>query len=327
MKLLLFLLLMFNISSYASNEINLSHSRLIQLATQLKSAQADSALKYDFSYLALLEMYNSYQHELYVSLEKQPGNLKKQAKLRHWRYAVQSYLKNLDHIFFQLDSGKPWDFWVNQQDKIIILIEGEQPVIISGPNNGANQQIESNIVEIFCRQYDCQPYFRQTETEMDKAALANKNKLLSQKPAILPAIDAQSSGLWSLKSNSQVYFISSNGIIFSFLTIKNRSSKENWALEIANEFDLLLSQFKTIQKKGFIIHWPSIKLEDLPVTDRAYKLIINNNNDFIKINIPLLAHNQEIFVQLMPEIQALVEKNKSLSITIMHAEKLFQEHL
>ena len=310
MKLLLFLLLILNISSYASNEINLSHSRLMQLATQLKSAETDSALKYDFSYIALLEMYNSYQHELYVSLEKQPDNLKKQAKLRHWRYAVQSYLKNLDHIFFQLDSGKPWDFWVNQQDKIIILIEGEQPVIISGPNKGANQQIESNIVEIFCRQYDCKPYFDQTfgqtETKMDKAAI---------------------SGLWSLKSNSQVYFISSNGIIFNFLNIKNRSSKENWALEIANEFDLLISQFKTIQKKGLIIHWPSLKLEDLPVTDRAYKLIINNNNDFIKINTPVLAHKQAIFAQLMPKIQAVVEKNKSLSITIMHAEKLFQDHL
>ena len=317
MRLLFFFLLMFNISSYASNEINLTRSKLIQLATQLKAA--DSALKYDFTYIALTEMYDSYQRELLRSLENQPANLKKSKKIRHWRYATQSYLEILDHAFFQLDSGKPWEFWITKQDKIIILIEGEQPVIISGPNNGANKQIEHNIVEIFCLQYDCEPYFEQTL--INKIILPNENDFISE---ALTSYD-QISGLWSLKNNSQVDFICSNGISFRFLTIKNRIEKEHWALEIANELDLLISQFMTIREKGLIIHWSSLKIVDLPVTDQAYKVIINND-DFIKLNIPNLAHHEGIFTRLIPKIQAIVQKNNSPDITILHAEQLFQDH-
>ncbi|MCU7939966.1 MAG: hypothetical protein KZQ64_05385 [gamma proteobacterium symbiont of Bathyaustriella thionipta] len=76
-----------------ASEINLTRSKLVQLALHLEVA--DNEKQYDFSRLALLEMYNTYQYELERSFTHLPETIKNRSKLRYWRYATQSYLETI----------------------------------------------------------------------------------------------------------------------------------------------------------------------------------------------------------------------------------------
>ncbi|NOQ78483.1 MAG: hypothetical protein GQ546_03685, partial [Gammaproteobacteria bacterium] len=151
--------IIFSNSSVYASEINLSRSKLVQLALHLEVA--DKQKQYDFSRIALIEMYHTYQYELQRSLTHLGKTLKKRAKVRSWRFATQSYLETINNYLYLMDSGSDFSFFISKQNKIFLII-GDVPVIITGPNSGADKQIEKNIVEQFCLQYDCREYFEKT---------------------------------------------------------------------------------------------------------------------------------------------------------------------
>ncbi len=318
---------------FASNEISFTRSRLIQLALHLEAA--DPELKYEFSRIALSEMYDAYQSELTKSYTNLPRDPKKREKVRRWGYATHSYLKSLDHVFFQLDSGKVLDFYVSRQSKIILMIEDEQPVIISGPNNGANKQIEQNIVEQFCLLYECREYFASTQlpeskVSIDQFSMGQESYSSELYSSVQGIINKNIRGAWSFNSNKQVDFVTSNNIIFRFTSIKNRSAKQNWALDIAKEINLLLNSLVKAKMKGFKIHWSSLKIEVLPVTDNAYKVTINRQGEFIKLPLPMLGDmvgdmagdSQLIVIQLVPWMQNYIDNN-SVSKVIINGPEQF----
>ncbi|MCU7799755.1 MAG: hypothetical protein KZQ70_06335 [gamma proteobacterium symbiont of Lucinoma myriamae] len=118
---ILFVAVFSNFTVYAS-EINLSRSKLVQLALHLEVA--DKQKQYDFARIALIEMYNTYQYELERSLSHLPQTLKKRAKVRSWRFATQSYLETINNL----------SFFISKQNKIFLLIGISVP-LLTQPRN------------------------------------------------------------------------------------------------------------------------------------------------------------------------------------------------
>ncbi len=297
---------------YSASEINLTRSKLVQLALHLEVA--DKQRQYDFTRIAIIEMISSYEQELLRSQQKLPDDLKKRAKVHRWQIATQSYLKSLDQYLFQMDSGVSLDFLISRQNKILILI-GSQPVIISGPNSGGDKDIEKRIVEHFCEQNDCREYFEAPDT-------GNDNEFF-EKNSSHNIIYSEVTGSWLIDSNLHADFISSNGVIFKFLSISQRHVKEAWALQISHELAQLSKHIKQAQNKGIIIKWLSLNIDELPLTDNAHKITINSKGDFIKLYLPTLGKYPALFIQLKPWLQSQFENKMDYRIIEIDAEQYY----
>ena len=306
-----FLLLL---TTASASEINFSRSKLVQLALHLEVA--DQEKQYDFSRIALFEMYNTYQYELEQSFIHKPKTLKKRIKVRQWRLATQSYLESLNEYLYLMDSGLSVNFFISGQNKIFLLI-GDVPVIISGPNSGADKQIENNIIEQFCLQYDCREYFTEIHRESKESSVNSNIDKVSDRDIVAHKI----TGKWSLRSRNQSVFTMSNGLVFSFKNIKDRKYKEIWALEIANELNRLMDYLKRTQKKGRAIGWSFLKIEELPLTDRAKKVIFNQNHDYFKLSIPFLGESPLLFDTLIPGIKSYFENSSDYRMIIDNADQ------
>lgn len=306
-------------------EINLTRSKLIQLALHLEVA--DKALQYDFSRIAILEMIHTYEQELlrsHKSLQELPNSKirnksRKSKKIRSWQIATRSYLKTIDQYLFAMDSGVSIEFLISKQNKIIILI-GKQPVIISGPNSGSDKQIEHNIVEQFCLSYDCREYFE--KTHMDTNELTPTEEV--------PVTYSEITGEWTIHSDLQADFTTSNGLVFKFSNIKERALKEKWGIRIANELSLINKQLKVAEEKGNKINWNMLEIIELPLTDNAQKIMIDNNR-FIKSSLPLLGKNYLLFMNLKPWIKNNFkphpDKISGFRITINNSDSYFFNNL
>ncbi|MCW8929154.1 MAG: hypothetical protein OQL19_02820 [Gammaproteobacteria bacterium] len=285
---------------------------------------AEKELQYDFSRIAILEMINTYEQEILRSQQsltelqtnkvnfKTKDKAKKRAKIRGWQHATRNYLNTLDHFLFVMDSGVSIDFIISKQNKIIILV-GEQPIIISGPNSGSDKQIEHNIVEQFCIIYDCREYFQKSDAD---------NSLINTKP-----LYNEITGSWTIHSDLKAEFITSDNLIFKFSNIQERKKKELWAVGVAQELSLLLKQLKRAEQKGHIINWPTMKIHQLPLTDKAQKVMINDT-EFIKSSLPLISKEQSLFTILKPRLKSDLknnfEKNMDNHIIVNQADIYFK---
>ena len=314
-KILSFILfVIFGHSAISDTEINLSLNKFIQLARHIEVAEPE--LKYEFSRIALIEMYYAYQDEIKRSLEDKQTDSKKIAKVRHWRYATREYIDGLDQTFFEIDSGSSLDFFITPQNKIVILVSGK-PVIISGPNAGGNKQIEKNVVEQFCQSFDCRTYFEPVLVE-DKAKETIKK--------VHQSFDFIS-GSWSLNEETSADFVTSHGIIYRFKSISQRDLKEQWALAVGNELLVIIEQLKSAKLKNVTIDWSALSLHDLPLTDNSYKLLINNNKEYLKVPVSILGQNKELIILLQGWLQSHFDKELKSRIIIEQADDYFQSFI
>ena len=288
-------------SSVFALEINLSRSKLVQLAQHI---DADDLEKhYYFSQIALLEMYDTYRYELERSLTQSVSTMEKMAKIRHWRFSVHSYLETLNEYLYLMDSGVPISYFISPQDKIFLLI-GDVPVIITGPNAGADKQIEHNIVEQFCLRYNCQNYFASRDSPAEKILFT---ELLSSE--------------WSIRSRNQVSYVLDNGLTFNFSSMNNRPEKELWANKLSTELNVILKNLHRAKEKGKTTEWSLLMIAPLPLTDNAYKLVINFQQDFIKISLPILGEKPELFNSLIPWLKKHFEHQPGYRMIINNAEQ------
>lgn len=306
----LLILLVYPVISNAG-EINLTRSKLIQLAQHLQVA--DPELKYEFSRIALLETYYTYQDEIERAKTSIPDNPQKQKKVRYWRYATQAYLDKLDQLFFLIDSGGTLDFYISPQFKLILLVSGK-PIIISGPNGGANRKIEKNVVEQFCQSYDCREYFekpkQKTQTFVENTLNSNLYDTIT--------------GSWSVNKDMKAQFTTTNGIVFQFDSIKKRTKKELWALSIANEMVTISEQLKIVQERNQFIQWEVLSLHDLPFTDNAYKLLLNEKGDFLKVQLSLLGIKKTLFEHLKLWLRTQFKNPSNARVVIENAESFMK---
>ncbi len=308
MSRIIFIVLFFSNYSLMASEINLSRSKLLQLVLHLEVA--DQEKQYYFTQTALYEMFNGYQQELERSQSDPPKTPKRKRDIYRWRAATRSYINTLDTYLYLMDSGEPIHFFISPQKKLFVILSGI-PIIISGPNSGADKQMEMNIVDQFCKQYDCQEYFLHTSNASQYSPLSSDN------------ISTE----WLFEADHQVFFTMSNGLIFNFSDIMERNLKENWAINISNELMLLLDYLSRVQKKGKSIDWLSMEIATLPLTDNAHKIIVNDKNDYLKLALPLLGSHPALFHLLIPWVKNHLEENIHYSMKIKDADQYMTESI
>ena len=87
-----------------------------------------------------------------------------------------------------------------------------------------------------------------------------------------------------------------------------------------------MDYLKRTQKKGRAIDWSFLKIEELPLTDRANKVIFNQNNDYFKLAIPFLGESPLLFNALIPGIKSYFENSSDYRMIIDNADQyLIQE--
>ncbi len=306
----LFLFFCLNASADPGTEINLTQSRLIHLAQQIQ--QANSARKYDFLLITLQQMANAYAEETEkVALEKQK-TLKKHAKAVHWQYSSYRYLDSIESAILQLDMEENPDFFISKQNRLIVLFTDQAPVVVSGPNNGSHKRMETNIVKQFCAIYDCSEYFKSH----------SKNQNLEEKSEDI----SEFGGTWSIQRDFKGVFVTDTGLSCSFKNLKNRTAKEQWMAELHRELILILEVLKKATNKGFAVNWPLLKLETLPLTDNAYKLFIDQQQSYIKVNVPVLFNNPELFRRLIPWLKQRFIKAQNLPIIVKECDRFYKNN-
>ncbi len=311
-RVIRFLLLFFclNVSADPGTEINLTQSRLIHLAQQVQ--QSDPSRKYDFLLITLQQMANVYAEEAEkVALEKQKTP-KKHAKAVHWQYSSYRYLDSIEAAILQLDMEENPDYFISKQNRLIVLFSDQAPVVVSGPNNGSHKRMEKNIVEQFCAIYDCSEYFESLSKD--------------QKPQEQSEDISEFGGIWNIQKDFKGVFESDTGIGCSFKNLKNRTAKEQWMAELHQELILILDALKKATSKGFVVNWPLLKLEPLPLTDNAYKLLINQQQSYIKVNVPVLFQNPELFRRLIPWLKQRFIKAQNLPIIVKQCDRFYKNH-
>ena len=266
--------ILFPYDCWALSEINLSRSQLAILANNLESASDDQ--KFEFSRIALSQLYEIYEQELNRSKNESPSKLKKRMKLHRWRNATNSYLYEIDYALSHILAGTEYVFFVNQQDRIIFTVSG-MTLMISGLNDSSDQLIETNIINEFCNLFDCQNYL----TDQEQQYFENS------KPVV--------SGYWIIDKNHKADFYTHNGIIFRFNNLTDRSKKQKWAVSLTQDLIFLIKTLELTKKKGYRVDKSFISIENNASQTGSLKLTINENGDYIYLLAPTLSASIDIF--------------------------------
>lgn len=302
-KLFSILLMAFCAISWAATEINLTRSPIAVLGLSL--ATAPDHQKTAFVLIALNELYASYEAALTRAYKEYPRKLKKRRKINSWRHATKDYLDNIQYVSDYILSGNPFDFFINRQDIIIVSVSG-QVMMITGPNNKSDRLIETNILNQFCKLYDCHDYFSASEG------------------LYVNSLRTSVSGHWSMSKKGK-NFITDIGLVFRFDKLSDRKAKEKWSLDLANELSILVETLELCLLKGYSIDWDSISLSSDQDKDGKVILTINQQEDFTKITLPLLSKNTKIFFDVKPWIQQILQNRiKVVPETILSAEQYFR---
>ena len=128
---------------------------LATLASKLETAPNDQRL--EFARISLSQLYDVYEKELHRSKSDNPSTSKKIKKLYRWRKATNDYLYEIDYLLSHILAGAEFNFYVNQQDRIIFSVSGKS-LMISGLNYSTDRSLETNIPAEFCNLYDCQNF-------------------------------------------------------------------------------------------------------------------------------------------------------------------------
>jgi len=301
----LVLLFILPINSWSAIEINLSRSQLALLAQHLKYAPDDQ--KFDFARIALSQLYETYEKELTHSLNERPFKQKKKIKLNRWRNATNDYLKQIDESISHILIGGNYDFYINDQDKILFSISGNT-IMLSGLNYKTDQLMESNIINEFCNLYDCQHYL----SESEEIYFKNTQPIIT--------------GHWLMNKRHKADFDTNNGIIFRFDNLDNRKLKENWAIHITQDLLFLVKTLELTQAKGFKIDFSSVTISSLSTHDGIVKLTVNKQGDFIYTLLPAFSKASEFFQRVKPWLQQFQLNNleKDFAI-IIKSEHYFNE--
>lgn len=297
-----------------AKEINITHSRLIQLTRSLE--YADIQQQYDFVQIALIEMHQTYQAEIRKSRNSHPATTKKQQKLMRWRYATQAFIDQLDQYLMLLDSEVHFSLSASRQQKVLLVIGGH-PVIVNGPNPSSHKLMEQNIVQQFCQFYDCSYYLDHPtlSTYLTKDAYHD-----GFDDEIVFNSTTNQSGSWLFSSEYNPVYKTGQGVNCEFMNSTERKKKETACQSLADEVSRLSEALQDARDAGNRIEREHLSIKPLSDRDRV-KITINQQGYHIKLSLPLLQKNPELFSVIQPGLEVNSETTLE-NIIITGADRL-----
>jgi len=263
-------------------EIRITQSQLLQLTAQMQIA--DTEQQYEFARIALTAAYESYtdileraRRDLRLSVK---GRRQRQ-KIRLWNRSTQAYVDRLGGLYHALDSGAALSIQFSQQN--VLLFIGSKPVVIDGPSESANRMVERNIVQAFCRLYDCAAYFLDGGPQVVQHT--------RQKTPV--------SGDWLFTGLAKVRYRTSVGLIFEFDSSAKRPAKKKACLRLIVELELLAAELINIDRLGVVVDWDTMAIENRSNAALS-RVLLNQQGHFLKLSLPLLGRYKDLLPGLLP---------------------------
>jgi hypothetical protein len=238
----------------------------IRLANSL--ATAEPAQRLDFAWIAVAEMAGEYRRILEDSAAATPHKGSSRLKLARWRQATQGFLAELEWALQRTGAVSEIRVHVTA-GRLVTLLVGNQPIVISGPESSDAQLMQQRILDTYCGLYDCRDILYAGPDHESAAAHPGK-------------------GAWILDQTRGGRYTTPDGLVFQFSSLAGRAGKEELSENIAAELRLLVALLREARRGGFAIDWQALEVRPLADSDRAY-ILLNRAGDYLREPLPHLA--------------------------------------
>ncbi len=281
-----------------AKEINPKTSLLADLVVDLMM-QSDNEQR-AFALIALEELYAAYQTELEQVAETDTKSVKTQKKRRRWTSATNIFLANLQRTYQLLGNYAPLRLYVDNKQKILIVI-GDQPIVVSGPRIGDEVTFEQRIIERYCNQYEC--------LKPERNWHSNRFEQEYSAP-----------GGWLLGQNRRMGYLTRDGLLFEFNNATDRIMKGEAALAVIIELRTVVTALKRFRQTGGSIDWTGIVIRSI-AANKDHLIELNNQGDYLRLWLPNLHNNENILHESLPWLRARVNGDR-YQLKIRNADRL-----
>ncbi len=282
-RLLLLTWIVLTCTNGSAKEINPKTSLLADLVVDL-IMQSENEQR-AFALIALDELYAAYKTELEQVGGTDTKSVKTQKKRRRWTSATNSFLANLLKTSQLLDNHAPLRLYVDNKQKVLIVV-GDQPIVVSGPRIGDEVTFEKRIIERYCNQREC----------LKPEQNWHSNRLEQELSA---------PGGWLLGQNRKMSYLTRDGLLFEFNRATDRKMKGEAALAVIIELRKIVTAFKRFQQSGGAIDWTGIVIRSTAASE-DHLIELNNQGDFLRLWLPNLHNHGNILHESLPWVHARV---------------------
>ncbi|MES9845001.1 MAG: hypothetical protein ABW162_15025 [Candidatus Sedimenticola sp. PURPLELP] len=231
-------------------------------------ATADAAQRQDFAWIALSEIAHAYELELMESKQETLSSEKRLRKLIRWRKGIRGFIEQLHALIERLPTLTEIEIQPAAAGPSILFI-GNNPVVLSGPENGMAKFMERRIIDSYCSLYDCSALDEQPEPQPD-----DEQQLVGR-------------GKWIFEHHRQARYETPDNLVFVFSDLAERSKKQEACDRIAEELRMLASAIRRAKRAGYPIDWSSLVIEPLNGNSKSH-VLLNTNGDYLQLELPSL---------------------------------------
>ena len=284
----------------SAKEINPKTSLLADLVVDLMM-QSDNEQR-AFALIALDELYAAYKTELEQVGETGTKSVKRRKKRRRWASATNNFLANLLKTYQLLGNYAPLRLYVDNKQKVLIVV-GDQPIVVSGPRIGDEVTFEKRIIERYCNQREC----------LKREQNWHSNRLEQEISA---------PGGWLLGQNRKMSYLTRDGLLFEFNSATDRVMKGEAALAVVIELRRIVTALTQFQQSGGSIDWTGIVIRSTAANE-DHLIELNNHGDFLRLWLPNLHNNRNILHESLPWVRARVNGDQ-YQLKIRNADHLLK---
>ena len=260
----------------------------------------DEVTRWGFASVVLDELLSAYEVELEASFNAPTRRAGRQRRLRNWQRGTDAYIAMLYRMRTRLDDGDPFELFVDAQGQIVIVI-GDEVVLVGGPRHDLVKQIEAKIVRQFCLYNDCGWLGLHAADERPRT------------------FSSLGRGEWSRLQGGRLRYRVDNHVVFEFDTVTDRDYIAAQADQVVDELGLLAEQFDQARRLSIPIEWRAIA-EDLVGIRNHGNVVLNADRDYFELSLPLLAR---LSVADWQRVVAWIEQGALGVLTFPRADSLF----
>ncbi|MET0087900.1 MAG: hypothetical protein ABW082_15450 [Sedimenticola sp.] len=234
-------------------------------------ADADPLQRQDFAWIALSEIAHAYEQELKNSDLEQPNSRKRVLKLARWRKGIRSFIEQLHGHIDLLQRAEDVQLQADGSGPAILFID-DNPVVLSGPENGMAKLMEQRIIDSYCSLHDCSTLQKAPEPpKLDEGPIAG--------------------GKWIFQHGRFARYETPDNLVFVFRSLDGRSEKQQACENIASELRQLAAAIRQAKRAGHRIDWSMLTVQPLENNSKSH-VLLNGNGDYLQLKLPYLQRSQ-----------------------------------
>ncbi len=234
-------------------------------------AEADMQARQDFAWISISELIATYERVISESALERPDSSKERIKLTSWRSGAAAFSRDLQRLRERLRESVEVEVQPGGVGAAVIFIDGS-PLVLSGPEIGAADRIETRILGDFCTMYLCPEFSTGNE-------------------AASPEVAPVGRGMWLLSNQRLPRYQTPDGLVFVFADLSARREKQETCEIIAGELRTLVGGLGASRRAGLAIDWQRLQVRPLKGA-AGYHVTVNANGDYLRLELPYLSRHE-----------------------------------